>query len=138
MPFINEFIPDADIEKYGIEEINKKYIVGGTKSDQWTIDRDRDIYLRCVARGREEFRSESTWTFHWGGELIPIELHMLGGGGKRGEPGWTHWKIHHIYIRPHLQNMRNDILADLKDALIAYKDGGIYSANTTYSVILDV
>ncbi|WP_200958258.1 hypothetical protein [Massilia sp. Root335] len=60
MAFINEFIPEADIKKYGIEEINKKYIVGGTKSGQWTIDRDRDIYLRCVARGREEYRSEST------------------------------------------------------------------------------
>jgi hypothetical protein len=138
MAFINEFIPAADIQKYGIEEINKKFIVGGTKSSQWTIDRDRDIYLRCVARGREEYRSETTWTFYWGGELIPVELHMLAGGGKRGEPGRTHWKIHHIYIPPHLQNMRNDILKDLKDALLAYKDGGVYSVNTAYSIILDV
>ncbi|WP_200958259.1 hypothetical protein [Massilia sp. Root335] len=138
MAFINEFIPEADIKKYGIEEVNKKYIAGGTNSDQWTIDRDRDVYLRCVARGRDEFRNESTWTLYWERELITIELHLLDAGGRRGESGWAHWKLHHIYIPPHLEARRNDILTDLKNSLTAYKGGGVYARNTEYSVTLDV
>jgi hypothetical protein len=138
MAFINEFIPEEDVEKYGIEEVNKKYIVGGTNSGQWTIDRERNIYLRCVARGREEFRNESTWTLYWKGELISIELHLLDAGGSRGKSGWAHWKVHGIYIPPHLEGRRNDILADLKNALTAYKGGGVYARTMDYSVTLDV
>lgn len=138
MTFINEYIPEADIKKYGLENIDKRFIVGGTNARDWTIDRERDIYLRNVANGREEFRNQSTWTLYWKGELIPVELHLLGGGGKRGEPGWSHWKLQQIHIPPHLKNKYDEILVDLKEALTAYKDGGTYSANTTYSITLDV
>ncbi len=138
MAFINEYIPEADVKKYGIEEIDKRFIVGGTRARDWTIDREREIYLRNVANGREEIRYQSTWTLYWKGELITLVLHLLGGAGKRGEPGWSHWKLHHIYIPSYLEDCRDEILADLKDALTAYKDGGVFSSNTTYSVTLDV
>ncbi|WP_255754922.1 hypothetical protein [Massilia sp. erpn] len=134
---MNERIQKSDISKYNIEEINKKFVVGGSNSDQWTIDRDRNIYLRCVARGREEFRNQSTWTLHCMGDLISLDLELLAGEGEGGEPGWSHWKLRHLSIPSHLNDNRSEILAILRDALTAYKDGGIYSINTTYSVTLD-
>jgi hypothetical protein len=137
MAFVNEYIPADDIEKYSIETIDKKFIVGGTTARDWTIDRERSMYLRNVARGREEFFHESTWTFFWHGELLVVELEIVGGGGKRGEPGWSHWRVRELELPKHLENRRDEILADLKEALTAYKDGGVFSANTTYSVTLD-
>ena len=51
MPFINEFISEADVDKYGLKAIDEKVIVGGTRARDWTIDRERGIYLRNVAIG---------------------------------------------------------------------------------------
>ena len=138
MAFINEYIPEADVKKYGIEEINKKFIVGGTNSDQWTIDRDRDIYLRCVARGREEFRHQSTWTLYWKGTLLTVELDMISAGGERGGHGWSHYKLRFIGIPPSLEGKRDEIIADLREALAAYGGGGVYSTRTTSDTTLDV
>ena len=93
MAFVNEYIPEADIKKFDINEINKQYIVGGTNARDWTVDRDRNMYLRCVARGREEFRHQSTWTFYWHGELLKVDIDTLEAGGKRGGASWSHKKI---------------------------------------------
>lgn len=138
MAFVNEYIPEADSEEYGIKEINKRFVVGGTSARDWTIDRERDIYLRNVANGREEFRHQSTWTFYWHGELLVVKLDMVEGRGKRGEPGWSHYKLRHIDMPVHMQDKYAEIVNDLKDALTAYKDGGVFSANTTYTVTLDL
>lgn len=51
MTFINEYVPLEDIATYRIKEIDKLYIIGGTGSSQWTIDRERNIYLRQVGHG---------------------------------------------------------------------------------------
>ena len=100
MAFVNEYTPAEDIEKYGLEEIDKKFVVGGTNSSQWTIDRGRDIYLRCVARGaanQPEIFNQTTWTFYWHEVPITLRLDFLEGRGGRGEPGWSHWKL--VWVR---------------------------------------
>lgn len=138
MAFVNEYIPEADIEKYGIKEINKKFVVGGTNARDWTVDRVRDMYLRNVANGREEFRHQSTWTFYWHGELMRVDLDIVEAGGKRGEACWSHKKIRGIQIPQHLEDRRSEILSDLKEALTAYKDGGVFATATTYTLTLDI
>jgi len=37
-------------------------------------------------------------------------------------------------LRPH----KEDILADLNEALLAYKGSGIYSTNTEYEITVDI
>lgn len=138
MAFVNEYIAEADIEKYGIKDINQRFVVGGTSARDWTIDRERDIYLRNVANGREEFRYQSTWTFYWHGELLVVRLDLIEGRGKRGESGWSHYKLRHIDMPEHIQDKYSVIVDDLKEALTAYKDGGVFSTNTTYTVTLDI
>lgn len=135
MAFVNEYIPEADSEKYGIKEINKRFLSTGTS---WTIDRERDIYLRNVAHGREEFRHQSTWTFYWHGELLVVKLDMVKAGGKRGEACWAHKKIRGIELPQHLEGKRAEILNDLREALTAYKDGGVFATATTYTLTLDL
>ena len=145
MPFANEFISPEDVRKYGLEEIDTHYVVGGTRSRQWTIDRSRDLYLRNVARGggaEPEIRNQTIWTFYRDGEALTLRLDLLEGRGGRGERGWSHWKL--VWLNgshgfpSNLKPKKEEILADLKEALVTYKDFGMYSSNTSYSVALDV
>ena len=59
MAFANEYIPAADIEKYGIKEFDKKNHIAHYEPD-WTVDHERDIYLRYVSSEHEEFANRDT------------------------------------------------------------------------------
>ncbi|MBS0355280.1 MAG: hypothetical protein JSR83_15435 [Proteobacteria bacterium] len=138
MAFVNEYLSEDDCKKYEIHLIDERFVVGGTSSNSWTIDRDRNIYLRTVARGREEFSHLSTWTLYWHEDLIVLELENLSTSGPTGGVCHGHKRVRSIEIPPHLEDKRADILSDLKDALTAYKDGGVYARATEYTLTLDV
>ncbi|MEH6420748.1 hypothetical protein [Pseudomonas sp. CGJS7] len=146
MPFLNEFIPAADVEKYDLKAINAKFVVGRTNARDWTVDRDRDIYLRNVATGagaEPELRNQTTWTFYWHGELLTLRLDLLDASGGPGEPGWSHWKL--VWLNGssglplHLEQFRGQIIGDLREALTAYQGSGVYSADySEYSITLEI
>lgn len=129
--FINEITSDEDVKKFGLEEIDKKYRHLTFRSG-WTIDRERNIYLRKVESGREEYANQAGFTLYWKGTLIYVALSSKG-GGERGGAGWTEWTLRSINIPAELQDKREVIIADLKEALTAYKDFGAYSATTTHA-----
>lgn len=137
MAFINEYIPPADLVKYEIEKIDKKYLIGGTSSRTWTIDRERDVYLRKVAAGREEDAARLTWTLHWKGDLIHVEIETI--RIDRGAAGQRHAyeTVRRIDIPVHLADRHDEILNDLRDALVAYKDGGVFATATSYTLTLN-
>ena len=139
MAFVNEEIPEADVEKYGLEKIDNELLsIGKTYSRSWTIDRARDIYLRCVARGRDELSRISTWTFYWKGALIWFKWEIIDFKGARNAPCWTHLRLYDFKMPEALQSRREEIFRDLHDAFLAYKDGGIYATCTEYSMQLDI
>lgn len=72
MPFVNEKISDEDYEGYRIAEIDKKQIVGATRSKQWTICRERDVYIRQLTVSRFEISNDSTWSLYQQGFLLSI------------------------------------------------------------------
>lgn len=135
MGFINEYISEEAAKRTGVYEMAKKF--AGPIDDSWTIDPKRNIFLYIVNRGREEYRSHSTWLFHWDSEYIVVHLELLEHKGKRGEPGWSHWKLNRLEAPQKLNNYQDDIISDLKEALIAYKDFGLSSVNTDYNITLD-
>ena len=139
MAFVNERIPEADVEKYGLEKIDNELLsIGKTYSRTWTIDRTRDIYLREVAVGRDELSHISTWTFYWKGALIWFKREELEFKGARGAPCWSHARVYNFDIPIPLQNRREEIFQDLHDAFLAYKTGGIYATCTEFSMQLDI
>lgn len=146
MGFVNEFIPEEDVEKYGLEAIDEKFFIGRTSSRHWTIDRKRDIYLRNVARGggaEPELRSQTVWSFYWHGELIYMRLDSVDGGGEVGGVGWSHWKMVWLNgsngLPPQLQDKKEQIFADVEEALTAYRSAGAYSREWSgYRVILEI
>lgn len=140
MTFVNEYISDADRKKYGIDAIDADLDRRAqVRSRDWTIDHEREIYFRFINRGREESRNLSAWDFYWQGELMTVWLLRLDAGGVRGGHGWSRYKLDKTegdFIPPHLQGQRNEVMADLRMALSAYGDGGVYSATTTHETTL--
>jgi hypothetical protein len=141
MAFANEYITEADRKKFGIDAIDEElHRYGQVRSQDWTIDHEREIYLRFINSGREEFSRRSKWHFFWHGELLTFWLELVDAGGERGGHGWAHYKIDKSagdFVPSHLQADRSEIVADLRAALEAYKDGGVYSTTTTHTTQLD-
>ncbi|MNK75620.1 hypothetical protein D3C87_951630 [compost metagenome] len=128
MSFLNEYIPEEDIRKYGIDEINHRFLKSDFKPD-WTIDRERNIYLRQVSSGKEEFATQKIYSFFWKTSLVIVHLDEHGGGSVGGE-GWSDYKMRAIDIPEELAGSKEEIIADLKSALVAFNGGGVYSRRT--------
>ena len=147
MAFVNEYIPAADMEKYQIKEIDKRVSLHGrTHAKDWTIDRDRNMYLRNVKNGTFEFSYQSAWTFFWHGELLWVELEILGTSSGRNVPSWGRKRVTLLcvmgagsnHLPSHLEPQKAQILKDLEEALLAYKDGGVYASATSYELFLEI
>ena len=138
MAFINEYISDEDRKKFNIDDFDKRFFVGGTKSRSWTVDKEKNIYLRNVARGREEFASESKWVLSWGGQLVFLDLKNISTSGVAGGDRHGHKKVLKINIPDTLEEQREQILKDLQEAFVAYKDGGVFATAKNYTLTLDV
>ncbi|WP_246432227.1 hypothetical protein [Xanthomonas theicola] len=65
---------------------------------------------------------------------------MLGGDGKPGNPGWSHWRLVFLNgsngLPPALKERKQAILDDLKQALLADEDGRVFSVDTDYAITL--
>ncbi len=144
MAFFNERISAEDADKYGIAEINKHFFFGPNAVHDWTIDRTKNVYLRLMKNDREK-PTEYEVSFFWKNALFHIDLKVTGGGEKAAEgwKGWTHWAWNGMR-RPKnpddqaiLDAHRAEILADLKDALTAFKDAGVYSRRVESTTTFD-
>lgn len=147
MAFVNEYMSDDDIKKYGIEEIDK-FFNKAHYQPSWTVDRDRNVYLRYVQSGREETSQEWDFTYYWKGHLLFVRLHVEG-GGKRGGDGWSsysklrmglpeqYYLLNAVFLPEALKANEAEIKADLKEALIAFRDFGVFSATATHTATFD-
>ena len=69
MAFINEYIPEEDIKKYGIREIWDTFHPFGKgdinlqKKHSWTLDEEREIFFIPASSGKEEFSNITTCIF---------------------------------------------------------------------------
>lgn len=131
MSFVNEYISKADIEKYNIEEVNRKYHKHNPNPD-WTIDRQREMYLRYLHNEREEHSNRHTYYFYWKGAVLILVVDITGGGVMNGEQ-WRHYTMWNIEIPEILKPQEAEIFADLKEAFVAYKELGIRSDSTKHT-----
>lgn len=151
MAFVNEDIPSDDFKNYKIKKIQTR--LGGGSSTQWTINRERNIFLhRLHGGGREPERSHiAEWIFFWKSQVFILEIHLLDTKGARNAPTWSHKEVHSIQIYDDSQTQRwrkslpenlkascDELFFDLEEALLAYKSRGIYSTCTDYTLQLDI
>ena len=131
MAFINEYIPEADYEKYNLLKVlGEKNLVhrGDVYSQQWTIDRESNIFLvKTWSHHEETFHG---WAFYWKGEWVFFEMRPYGHKGKLGDKYfWNGYLIRNINIPALVESDRKLIYIAIEDALLAYKEGGVFSPN---------
>lgn len=137
MAFVNEYIPEDDRERYNIKPTNHFYQAG---ISSWTVDRERNIFLmRRTGPSPENRSGETEWAFHWRGHLLEVVLRLLASGGDpKGGHGWARFKLLAIRGLPaEVGRSRDDIVRDLRDALVAHKDSGVFSRRVSFDVTLE-
>ena len=146
MAFVNEYIPEADVNKYDFVSLNKrpKEASGSLPSNSWTIDRAADVWLRhfytemdhTALRGG--YTGISVWDFYWKGHLMLVKLLSIETGGGLRQHCWSKKKLLSIDIPKEVDGLRSQILRDLELALTAYRDGGVFSKATSFSFTLEI
>jgi hypothetical protein len=156
MAFVNEYASKEDIAKYQFKEIDKRIGIGQrTNATDWTVDREREMYLRHVAwQNGEDHQSTpfSGYTFLWKGHLFWMEMEAVEINIKQDEVGFARRRITQLCLMgdqfrqvscskeclpPELAVHRDEILKDIYDALLAYKEFGVFSESTTCELILE-
>jgi hypothetical protein len=138
MTFINEYISREDFAKFRLPEYDDAFGMGAVFSDNWTIDRERDMILRLVGRGREERAGRSEYAFYWRNRWNIVGVSVADCGGTRNGPQWVRYRLAIPHqVPPSVPELRELFLRDLKEALIAYRDCGVRSNATEFSVFFD-
>ncbi|NKI93554.1 hypothetical protein [Rhizobacter sp. SG703] len=135
MTFINEYISAQNIKKYDIEEIDRRFLKVTFQPD-WTVDKERDIYLRFVGSGREEFATQKECTLYWYGVLLTVRLDQQTGTAPDGSR-WRHYKLLQLDLPESIADQRSKVVSDLKEGLIAYQGGGVYSSGARSTTTFD-
>lgn len=135
MAFIIEYISAENIKKYDIEALDKRFHKGHYKPS-WTVDHERNMYLRYMTKEHEEFSNHLTFCFYWKGIVIEVVVISTGGGLRNGEQ-WGHYKLLRWNLPANLIAQEAEIKTDLKEAFVAFKDWGILSTATTYTATFD-
>jgi hypothetical protein len=161
MAFVNERITGDDWERYNIQKMIDRIVPGQyTHPSTCTIDHECGIYLIKVAENREMRPGSDNrwstglcgWVFMWHGHELWVEAQWLAQGGESRGHGWGHLRLMSLGLMgekvgmlgrprrlpPELMPHREEILKDLYDALLAYREVGIFSKFTSYDLKLEL
>ena len=80
MAFVNKYISDEDVEKYGIAQLQDEFHAYRQEKFYWTRDRERDAYLMQMRLLGRDFEPE-VWLLYEKGRYCAVMLHR--GGSKK-------------------------------------------------------
>ena len=122
MAFVNEYISKEDIEKYHLDELEKKHYI---PTYAWTIDKERDKFLIHEGSGRSKESHMHFFFFYRKGEISQHTIwRFVDSLSKTVE-----WKIQR-YGQPVFESIEEEqnykqLLNDLKEAFRAYGLAGV-------------
>ena len=138
MAFVYERIPEADIVSYDLREIDKQFPMA--TASRWVIDRERNIYLRYMTYDREQ-PSHKNFTYFWKGNLFSLRLRSEGQElpDDKWQTSWGWLGMHEpeAEAKAKFDADRSGFMADLKDALRAYRDGSLSPAYSAHIAEFD-
>jgi hypothetical protein len=141
MAYVNEKISTEDWEKYNLSNIDKRW-GGAAFTDHWTIDKERGIWFRLYhsMSDRENSGAEvcTYWNFYWKGSLILVETKTINKGRFDCCVYYAYFKVLNIEIPKEIEQYKQEIFKDLKEAFEASNaGGGIYSNANGFKVDLE-
>ena len=86
MAFVNEYISDEDVEKYGIAQLREELHANYATREhwEWTRDRERDAYLMRLRNLGRDLEPE-LWLLYEKSRYCAVMLHDAGGSIKLSE-----------------------------------------------------
>lgn len=130
MSYMNEYISEENQMKHHIQALYGRYGMTSPRP-QWTINHETESFLCFMRGGREDYQSLVDFAFSYKGEIVELRFDIRAGGVYKGT-GWIKYRKVFIKIPADLIAEEAHIVSEIKQALIEYKDGGIYSKATTY------
>ena len=136
MAFVNEYASPEDAKKYDLDGISLQFGKDPALRYQWTIDRERNIFLIWMEAGREEFAARQTFLLWWQGNFVVVRLLSATTGGLDGQ-ATSRWQLQQINLPPEVVTKRAEILDVLKEALVIYQVSGIGLPVTNHTAIFE-
>ena len=129
MAFINEYIAEADYERYDLRKIigeKNPFQPGYLFARDWTVDRDKEVFLVKIWTHREaEFDG---WAFYWKGEWMFFEMRIHGiGKNAIGEIDWIGYLAKGFSLPTSLAPVRPDVIYAFEQSLTVYAGAGVIS-----------
>ena len=137
MPFVNEYIPEADYDKYDLRRIcgeHNEAHPGSMHSRSWTIDRERKAFLIKIWAHRDaEFNG---WAFYWQGEWMFFEMRPVESKYDRENNAcWFRFLVKGLAAPEQRDTKREELLNDLHAAISASPGGMTYSYSSCSAVV---
>ncbi len=129
MAFVNEYIPEADYEKYDLRRVcgehNLKSRRGHMYSRDWTIDREKGAFLIQVwAHHESEF---SGWAFFWKGTWIFFEMRPVDSThDEKTNACWFKLLVKGLVCPANIKALQNQAKRDLRSAITEHPGGVTY------------
>lgn len=129
MAFVNEYIPEADYEKYDLRRVcgeHNEVHRGHMYSRSWTIDRERYAFLIQVWSHHEaEFNG---WAFYWKGMWMFFEMRPVESKQDRANNScWFRFLVKAFAVPSELNARRDELVNDLEAAITASPGGATHS-----------
>ncbi|MBU0632589.1 hypothetical protein KKA17_08080 [bacterium] len=151
MAFVNEWISQEDIEKYGLVELCDSYrgddykyvgVKEPRRKTDWTIDREREIWLMRIARVTNPNydlpspTQETIFILHYLGVNIEVRLWWEPVSKPKVTPIQISWKYLSMDPKSIDGSDVEQLKAILKEAIQTYKHFGLLSKKTEITEII--
>jgi hypothetical protein len=133
MGFVNEYVPEADIEKYDFRGIWDKYFplykgefYFGNKP-HWTIDRENNVFLTTIDPGGSGRGNRKRFLLWLDGIHIVVEVALVEGssGDLDANPFVRVWDLTRLDLPTTIGSDEKRIIQTLKESLRIYGYRGI-------------
>jgi hypothetical protein len=145
MAFVNEYVTEADKEKYHLDALWAKYhdVLHQKLPDKksWVIDREREMWLMDTGRIPHPdldhaYLSEMIWTLHYQGHNIEVRIEVSDDKEIEGKQYNRVWDLLALFPES-LENLQTDRLIELlEESLKTYGYMGLIAQRPKYTVAL--
>lgn len=121
MAFVNEYVPEADYEKYDMMKVCAEHnrLLGRDRNvwfEYWTVDREKDAFLVRIWRHSEaEFDGHA---FYWKGEWMFFDMRSVDSKYDQVRNAiWFLAVVKGFAVPDRLVAQREAVIANLKEAI---------------------